>query len=87
MEKLSFSLELFSDHFHGQSLLTSCITAVNKNMLSSTVKRYMRDLVKIYFGLLKIQVKFWINLKLEISMRPVCLIMIFLLFTLLYLII
>ena len=30
-------------------------------MLSSTVKRYMRDLVKIYFGLLKIQVKFWIN--------------------------
>ena len=26
-------------------------------MLSSTVKRYMRDPVKIYFGLLKIQVK------------------------------
>ena len=73
MEKLSVSLELFSDHFYGQSLLTSCITAV-KNMLSSTVKRYMRDLVKIYFGLLKIQVKFWINLKLVISMRPVCLI-------------
>ena len=24
-------------------------------MLSSTVKRYMRDLVKTYFGLLKIQ--------------------------------
>ena len=62
------------------------ITAV-KNMLSSTVKRYMRDPVNIYFGLLKIQVKFWINLKLEISMRPVCLLMIFLLFTLLYLII
>ena len=41
-------------------LLTSCLTAV-KNILSSTVKRYMRDLVKIYFGLLKIQVKFWIN--------------------------
>ena len=40
-----------------------------------------------YFGLLKIQVKFQINLKLEISMRPVCLLMIFLLFTLLYLII
>ena len=26
-------------------------------MLSSTVKRYMRDLVEIYFGVLKIQVK------------------------------
>ena len=30
-------------------------------MLLSTLKRYMRDLVKIYFGQLKIQVKFWIN--------------------------
>ena len=38
-------------------------------MLSSTVIRYMRDLVKTYFGLIKIQVKFLINLKLEISMR------------------
>ena len=38
-------------------LLTSCLTAV-KNMLSSTVKRYMRDLVKAYFGLFEIQVKF-----------------------------
>ena len=38
-------------------LLTSCLTAV-KNMLSRTVKRYMRDPVKIYFGLFKIQVKF-----------------------------
>ena len=37
-------------------LLTSCLTAV-KDMLSSTVKRYMRDRVKPYFGLLKIQVK------------------------------
>ena len=36
-------------------LLTLCLTAV-KNMLSSIVKRYMRDLVKPYFGLLKIQV-------------------------------
>ena len=67
-------------------LLTSCLTAV-KNMLSNIVKRYMRDQVKAYFGLLKIQVKFYINLKLEISMRPVCLLMNFLLFTLLYLII
>ena len=38
-------------------LLTSCLTAV-KNMLSNIVKRYMRDLVKSYFGLLKILVKF-----------------------------
>ena len=38
-------------------LLTSCLTAV-KSMLSSIVKRYMRDPVKTYFGLLKIQVKF-----------------------------
>ena len=67
-------------------LLTSCLTAV-KNMLSNIVKRYMRDPVKTYFGLLKIQVNFLIILKLEISMRPVCLLMIFLLFTLLYLII
>ena len=52
--------------------------------LSSTVKRYMRDQVKNYFGLLKIQVKFLINLKLEISMQPVCILMIFLLLTLLY---
>ena len=36
-------------------LLTSCRV---KNMLSSTVKRYMRDPAKTYFGLLKIQVKF-----------------------------
>ena len=57
-------------------LLTVCITAV-KNMLSSTVKRYMRDPVKTYFGLLKIQMKFWINLKLEISMGPVCLLITF----------
>ena len=39
------------------NLLNSCLTAV-KNMLSSSVKGYMRDPVKIYFGLLKIQVKF-----------------------------
>ena len=45
-------------------------------MLSSNVKRYMRDPAQIYFGLLKVQVKFWINLNLESSMRPVCLLMI-----------
>ena len=33
-------------------VLTSCLTAV-KNMLLSTVKRYMRYPVKIYFGLSK----------------------------------
>ena len=38
-------------------LITSCLTAV-KNMLSSIVKRYLRDPVKTYFGLLKIQMKF-----------------------------
>ena len=38
-------------------LLTSCLTAV-KNILSNIVKRYMKDPVKTYFGLLKIQVKF-----------------------------
>ena len=32
-------------------------------MLSITVKWYMRDPVKIYFGLLKIQVKFLDNFK------------------------
>ena len=37
--------------------LTQYLIAV-ENMLSSTVKRYMRDPVKVYFGLLKIQVKF-----------------------------
>ena len=38
-------------------LLTSCLTVI-KNMSSSTVKRCMRDPIKTYFGLLKIQVKF-----------------------------
>ena len=38
-------------------LLTSCLTAVKK-MFSNIVKRYMRDQVTTYFGLLKIQVKF-----------------------------
>ena len=38
-------------------LLTSCLTAV-KNMLSSIMKRYMRDPVKTFCGLSKIQVKF-----------------------------
>ena len=37
-------------------LLTSCMTAV-KNMLLSTAKMYMKDSVRIYSGLLKLQVK------------------------------
>ena len=39
-------------------LVTSCLTGKDLCMLSSTVKRYMRDTVKTYFGLLKIPVKF-----------------------------
>ena len=35
-------------------LFTSCLTTVN-NMLSSTVKRYIRDPIKTYLGLLKNQ--------------------------------
>ena len=50
-------------------LLTSCLTAVKKHVIKYCEKVYERS-CKIYFGLLKIQVKFWINLKLGISMRP-----------------
>ena len=39
------------------SQLTSCLTAVI-NMLLSTKKRYMKDPVRIYFGLLKVLDKF-----------------------------
>ena len=67
-------------------MLTSCLTAVKKHD-----KRYCETVFersgKTYFVFLKIQVKFLINLKLEILMRPVCILMIFLLFSLLYLII
>ena len=52
--------------------LTSCLMA-DKNMLLRPVKRYMKDLVRIYFCLLEIQVKFKIYLKLVISMLPDCL--------------
>ena len=37
-------------------LLTSCLTAVKK-MILCTVKWYMKDQVRVYFGLLKIQIK------------------------------
>ena len=43
-------------------LLTSCLTAV-KDMLSSTMKRYMRDPLKIYLGLLKIIQSFTSKIK------------------------
>ena len=38
-------------------LLNSCLTAVKKHVIKYC-KKYMRDPVKTYFGLLKIQVKF-----------------------------
>ena len=40
-------------------LLTSCLTAI-KTMLY-IAQQFMKEMVKIYFGLLKIQVKFLIN--------------------------
>ena len=55
-------------------LLTPCLTAFKIHVIKYCEKVYERS---VYFGLLKIQVKFQINLKLEISMRPVCLLMIF----------
>ena len=50
-------------------------------MLSSIVKRYMRDPVKPYFDHIKNSGEILDKLKLEISMRPVCLLMIFTLYT------
>ena len=49
-------------------LLTLYLTAV-KNMLSSNVKRYMRDQLKIYFGLLK-SGEILYKLKVRDSNRP-----------------
>ena len=46
-------------------LLTSCLTAVKKHIIKYCEKVYERS-SKIYFGQLKIHVKFGINLKLEI---------------------
>ena len=51
-------------------LLTSCLTAV-KNMLLSTVKRYMKEPVRIYFGLLKVQVVMFFNY-LIVSIPDLC---------------
>ena len=41
-------------------LLTSCLTAI-KTTSSNIAQLFMKEMVKIYFGLLKIQVKFLIN--------------------------
>ena len=41
-------------------LLTSCLTSI-KNMSLNIAQQFMKEMVKIYFGLLKIQVKFLIN--------------------------
>ena len=55
----------------------------NSSSRTTTELSKLLDPAKNYFGLLNIQVKFSISLKLEISMRPVCLLMIFLLLMLL----
>ena len=41
-------------------LLTSCLTAI-KNQSLNIAQQFMKEMVKNYFGLLKIQVKFLIN--------------------------
>ena len=41
-------------------LLTSCLTAI-KTMSLNIAQQFMKEMVKIYFGLLKIQMKFLIN--------------------------
>ena len=44
-------------------VLTSCISVI-KNHVKDIVKQFMRGTVKIYFGLLEIQVRFFISLNL-----------------------
>ena len=39
-------------------LLTSCLTVIKKNMSLNSAQQFMKEMVKNYFGLLKIQVKF-----------------------------
>ena len=41
-------------------LFTSCLTAT-KTMSLNIAQQFMKEMVKIYFGLLKIQVQFLIN--------------------------
>ena len=56
-------------------LLTSRLTAVKKHVFKYCERVYERS-GRNHFGVLEIQVKFQINLKLDISKRPVCLLMI-----------
>ena len=67
-------------------LLTSCLTAVEKHVIKYCEKVYERSGKNLFWSI-KNSGEILDKLKLEISMRPVCLLMIFLLFTLLYLII
>ena len=46
-------------------LLTSCLTAIKNHVIKYCTTVYERN-GKIYFGLLKIQVKFLINLSLDV---------------------
>ena len=39
-------------------LLTACLTAIKNHVIK---QQFMKEMVKIYFGLLKFQVKFLIN--------------------------
>ena len=42
-------------------LLTSCLTAIKNHVIKNIAQQFMKEMLKIYFGLLKIQVKFLIN--------------------------
>ena len=59
-------------------LLTPRLTAI-KTMSLNIAQQFMKEMVKNYFGLLKIQVKFLIDLSLEVFKHLVCLHMISLL--------
>ena len=65
-------------------LLTSCLTAVKKHIIKYCEKVYERSGKNLFWSI-KNSGEILDKLKQEISMRPVCLLMIFLLFTLLYL--
>ena len=42
-------------------LLTSCLTAIKNHMSLNIAQQFVKEMVKNYFGLLKIKVKFLIN--------------------------
>ena len=67
-------------------LLTSCLTAVKKHVIKYCEKLYERSGKNLFWSI-KNSGEILEKLKARFSMRPVCLLMIFLLFTLLYLII